>query len=145
MVLYTAILVSDRNCQSTFKILTTYQSSVASLPAFFVPAAPPTPPSASAAEDKLVLWDSINTLKSNTTFWLVFFPFCVYVGFFNSFSSLLNQILQPYGFSESDAGIAGGVLIVVGLIASAIVSPIIDRTKQYSITIKILVPLIAVG
>lgn len=72
-------------------------------------------------------------------------PFSVYVGFFNASSSLLNQILEPYGFSEDEAGIAGGIMIIVGLIASAVVSPMIDRTKQYLITIRLLVPLIAVG
>lgn len=118
---------------------------MASLPAFFIFSKPPTPPSASAAEEKLDLWESIKVLKSNTTFYLVFVPFCVYVGFFNSFSSLINQIMEPYGFSETEAGIAGGILIVVGLVASAIVSPIIDRTKKYLVTIKLMVPLIAIG
>jgi FLVCR family MFS transporter 7 len=69
-------------------------------------------------------------------------PFAVYVGFFNSISSLLNQILSPYSFSETEAGIAGGLLIVVGLVASAITSPIIDRTHKYLLAIKVLVPVI---
>ncbi|GAB7350386.1 hypothetical protein MBLNU459_g1008t1 [Dothideomycetes sp. NU459] len=128
MVLYTAII-----------------SSIAALPAFFIPARPPTPPSSLAAEEKLELWESILVLKSNTSFYLVFVPFCIYIGFFNAFSSLINQVLEPYGFSETEAGIAGGLLIVVGLVASAIVSPIVDRTKQYTLTIKFLVPLIAIG
>lgn len=128
MVLYTAIM-----------------SSVAALPSFFIPARPPTPPSASAAQEKTELVKSINQLVRHRSFWLVFIPFSVYVGFFNASSSLLNQILGPYGFSETEAGIAGGILIVVGLIASAIVSPVIDRTKQYLFTIKLLVPLIAIG
>lgn len=128
MVLYTAII-----------------SSVASLPAFFIPTKPPTPPSASAAQEKLELFRSIRQLCCIKDFWLLFMPFSVYVGFFNASSSLLNQILEPYGFSEDEAGIAGGIMIIVGLIASAVVSPMIDRTKQYLITIRLLVPLIAVG
>jgi cyanate permease len=67
------------------------------------------------------------------------------VGFFNATSSLLNPMLEPYGFSEQDAGIAGAVLIVVGLVASAIISPMVDRTKSYLITVKVLVPFIAVS
>jgi hypothetical protein len=50
-------------------------------------------------------------------FWLILVPFSVYVGFFNSVSSLLNQILSPYRYSESDAGLAGGILIVVGIVS----------------------------
>lgn len=121
------------------------QSSVAALPGFFVPSKPPTPPSASSAQPKLELSKSSKALSRNISFYLIFIPFSVYVGFFNASSSLLNQILEPYGFTEDQAGIAGGIMIVVGLIASAIVSPLVDRTKQYLLTIKILVPLIAVG
>lgn len=128
MVLYTAII-----------------SSVAALPSFFIPARPPTPPSASAAQEKPELRASIKQLIRNRSFWLVFAPFTVYVGFFNAFSSLINQIFEPYGFTETEAGIAGAILIVVGLVASAIVSPLIDRTKQHLLTIKLLVPPIAIG
>lgn len=68
--------------------------------------------------------------------------FTVYVGLFNSFSSLLGQILTPYGFSESESGIAGAILIVTGLVSAAVVSPIIDRHKHYQWCVMVLVPLI---
>ena len=125
--------------------LTHLQSSVAALPSFFIPAKPPTPPSASSAESKLEMKKSIQSLSRNTSFFLIAIPFAIYVGFFNALSSLLNQILEPYGYSETEAGISGAILIVVGLVASAIVSPVVDRTKIYLLTIKVLVPLIAVG
>lgn len=82
-------------------------------------------------------------LLKTLEFWLILIPFTVYVGFFNSVSSLLNQILSPYGFSENDAGIAGAILIVVGLVCAAIISPITDRFKHYLGTIRILVPAVA--
>jgi hypothetical protein len=81
----------------------------------------------------------------NREFWLIFVPFSVYVGFFNSVSGLINQILYPYGFSQTDAGIAGGVLIIAGLVASAIVSPINDRYKQYLTVVRICVPIQAIA
>lgn len=74
---------------------------------------------------------------------MIFIPFTVYVGLFNSISSLINQILAPYSFSETEAGIAGALLIVVGLVTAAVTSPIIDRTKSYLFAIKLLVPIIA--
>ncbi|OQO11087.1 hypothetical protein B0A48_05342 [Cryoendolithus antarcticus] len=126
MVLYTAIL-----------------STVASLPSFFIPASPPTPPSAIAADTRLSLGQALHEIPSNASFYLIFVPFSVYVGQFNAVSSLLNQIFEPYGFSETDAGIAGAILIVVGLVASAIVSPIVDRTKKYLLVIRICVPTVA--
>ena len=76
---------------------------------------------------------------------MIMIPFTVYVGLFNSVSSLINQILQPYSFSENDAGIAGALLIVVGLVTAAITSPIVDKTKTFLLAIKIQVPVVAIA
>jgi MFS transporter, FLVCR family, MFS-domain-containing protein 7 len=126
-------------------LYTSLLSTVATLPSPFLPRGPPTPPSATAANEHLSLSQAWKALPKNGSFWLIFFPFSVYVGFFNAVSTLINQFLYPYGFSETDAGIAGAVLIFVGLGASAVVSPIVDRTKAYLLTIKVLVPMIAVS
>lgn len=87
---------------------------------------------------------SVRVLTGSLEFWLLLTPFVGYVGLFNSFSSLLNQVMVPYGYSDDDAGIAGAVLIVVGLVASAITSPILDRTKAFLLSIKIAAPIIGI-
>ncbi|KAI0407212.1 major facilitator superfamily domain-containing protein [Xylaria palmicola] len=119
-------------------------SVAVSLPAFFIPAAPPTPAGPSGMTQKASLRSSLHLLKS-VELWLVLTPYALYVGFFNSISSLLNQILLPYGFTSDDAGIAGALLIVVGLVASAITSPILDRTKAFLLAVKLAVPIIALS
>jgi FLVCR family MFS transporter 7 len=88
---------------------------------------------------------SIRILCETPEFWLIVIPFTIYVSLFNSVSSLINQILEPYGFSEDNAGIAGALLIVVGLVAAAIMSPVIDKTKSFLLTIKILVPIMGLS
>lgn len=120
-------------------------SSVASIPSFFIPHAPPTPPSASSTITKIRPIPSLSTILKSPPFYIVGFTFSVYVGFFNAFSSLINQILYPYGYSEDEAGICGAVLILVGLVSAAISSPIFDRTHAYLTGIKILSTLIAVA
>ena len=120
-------------------------STVASIPSFFVPAKPRTPVSPSSTHTAPGLRASWQLLKSNATFWLIVIPFWVYVGFFNSLSSLLTQVLTPYGFSEDQSGIAGAVLILVGLVSAACTSPAIDRYKAYVLMIRVLVPIIALS
>ncbi|KAF2449559.1 MFS general substrate transporter [Karstenula rhodostoma CBS 690.94] len=120
-------------------------STVACIPSLFVPAKPPTPPSASSEVPKVALVPSLKACLRSPPFYIVFVTFSVYVGFFNSFSSLLNQILYPYAYSEDEAGICGAILIVVGLVAAAITSPIFDRTHAYLLGIKIISVLIAFG
>ena len=118
-------------------------STASSIPSFFIPSKPPTPVSPSSTHTAPSIRETINLLGRNPTFYLLFLPFAVYVGFFNSLSSLLTQVMTPYGFSETESGIAGAVLILVGLVSAAVTSPIMDRTKAYLPFIKITVPMIA--
>jgi FLVCR family MFS transporter 7 len=134
---------TDSSAVPQMVLYTSIISTLASLPAFFIPSAPPSPPSAMAVDEKLNLREALHELPRNASFYLILLPFSVYVGFFNASSSLINQIFEPYGFSEDDAGIAGALLIIIGLVASAIVSPYVDKTKRHLSTIKIAVPLIA--
>jgi FLVCR family MFS transporter 7 len=119
-------------------------ATVACIPSLFIPDAPPTPPSASSGLSKTPLLTSLQRMSRLPAFYVVLLTFSVYVGLFNSFSSLLNQILYPYGYSEDEAGICGAVLIVVGLVTAAIICPILDRTHAYLLGIKILCPLVAI-
>ena len=120
-------------------------STAISLPSFLVPEKPRTPVSPSSTYDVPTLRETIRLLITNPTFWLLVIPYWTYVGFFNSISSLLTQILTPYGFSETESGIAGAVLILVGLLSAAITSPIVDRTKKYLHFMKLLTPIIALS
>lgn len=121
------------------------KATVCCIPSIFIPAKPPTPPSASSETGKLSLRASARALNSSLEFYLLLVPFVVYVGFFNSISTILNQVMLPYGFSDNDAGIAGAVLIVVGLVAAAITSPILDRTKAFLLAIKVAAPIIGLS
>lgn len=116
------------------------QSSVAALPSFFIPAKPPTPPSATTTVDSTPIMVAIRDIIKRKEFWLIAVPFGVYVGLFNSTTSLINQVVIPYGYSETEGGIAGGILIGVGLVSAAITSPLNDRFKWYLGAIRLLVP-----
>ncbi|KAJ6787365.1 hypothetical protein PWT90_05956 [Aphanocladium album] len=72
-------------------------------------------------------------------------PFFIFVGFFNSFNSLLNQILVPYGYTDDEAGIGGAVSIVVGIVCAAITSPLIARSHSLILSIKILIPILGLS
>lgn len=73
----------------------------------------------------------------------MFVPFTALIGAFTSFSSLLNQILVPHGFTDTQAGITGAILILAGLTTAAILSPIIDHSAAHLFAIKLGIPLLA--
>lgn len=118
-------------------------TTVIAIPSFFIPVRPPTPSSPASDQVRPSVRESMALLLKNTNFYLLLAPFAIYVALFNSISSILTQVLTPYGFSEEQSGIAGALLIAVGLVAAAISSPLVDRTKAYLPFLKAFVPLIA--
>lgn len=118
-------------------------SSVATIPTLFLPAKPPTPVAPSSTTPRPSLPETLRILGRNPNFWLLLIPFSAYVGLFNCISSILEQVLSPYDFSETSSGLAGAVLILVGLLSAAVTSPIVDRSKKYLLLIRIFVPIIA--
>ncbi|KAJ2893873.1 major facilitator superfamily domain-containing protein [Zalerion maritima] len=140
--LVTPMLVDDTPDISNMVLYVAIISSVCAIPSFFLPARPPTPASASGTTPKLSLRLSASRLVRSPEFFMIWIPYCLYVGFFNSISSLLSQMMVPYGFTDDDAGIGGALLIVVGLVTAAITSPILDRTKKFILAIKTAVPII---
>lgn len=119
-------------------------SSVATIPSFLISDKPQIPVSPRPPSTPVPILRQIFLLTGSLTFWLIFLPFSVYVGFFNSLSSLLTQVLTPYGHTETESGIAGTILIIVGLITAAVTSPLIDRYKCYLLLIRVLVPITGV-
>lgn len=119
-------------------------ATVASLPSFLLPAKPPTPVAASSTTPIRPMLSELRSLVNSRDFWIILSVFSVYVGFFNSLSSLLVQMMTPYGYAEDDASLVGGVLILVGLVAAAISSPIVDKYNCYLLFIRVLTPIIGV-
>ncbi|KAI9838287.1 MAG: hypothetical protein M1819_005555 [Sarea resinae] len=118
------------------------QSSISTLPSFFLASAPPTPPSASSLTPKPPLKAAVRTLLRSADFYLIFIPFATYVTLFNTLSTILAQTLTPYNYSAQTAGIIGGLLILTGLVSAAITSPLVDHYKSHLLAIKLLVPLL---
>ncbi|KAF5266575.1 hypothetical protein AU210_012604 [Fusarium oxysporum f. sp. radicis-cucumerinum] len=111
-------------------------SSAVAIPGCFIPAAPPTSPSAIHHIERPKVLPSLRILVQSLECYLIIIPFWVYTGLFVATTSLINQIVTPYGFSDTEAGIGGGLLIVLGLVFSAVTAPIIDRTKKFILVIK---------
>ena len=51
------------------------------------------------------------------------------LGYFNGLTTWLEPILAPNGINSMQAGMIGGVLILGGIVGSAIIPPISDKMK----------------
>ncbi|HUX95306.1 MAG TPA: MFS transporter [Bacteroidales bacterium] len=91
---------------------------------------PPSAPCRPDQEERSLVFDGFrNTLRARDFVWLMII-FFIGLGVFNSVTTWIEDILRPRGFTATQAGMTGGVMILGG-IAGAIIIPLLsDRNKK---------------
>ncbi len=95
----------------------------------FTREAPPTPPCPKGMETRALMLDGLKSMLRMKDVWIMLFLFLIGMGIFNGISTWIENIARPRGFSISQAGNLGGVLLFGG-IAGAIVLPIFSDRLQ---------------
>jgi cyanate permease len=92
--------------------------------AFFVLAKenPPTPPCSAEQEKRSMVFEGLKDALSKRQFILLMVIFFIGLGVFNAVTTWIENIVGPRGFSITQAGMTGGLMIVGG-IAGALVIP----------------------
>ncbi len=99
----------------------------------FTREAPPTPPCPAGMETRALMLDGLKSMLRMKDVWVMLGLFLVGMGIFNGISTWIESIVRPRGFSISQAGNLGGVLLIGG-IAGAIALPILsDRLQKRKI------------
>jgi MFS transporter, FLVCR family, feline leukemia virus subgroup C receptor-related protein len=80
-------------------------------------------------------WRAVVKLLKSWNYMILVTAYGINVGVFNSFSTLLNQIVLNYfPNSEADAGKVGMALIVVGLVGSVVFGFFMDTLHKFKET-----------
>ena len=91
---------------------------------------PPTAPCRPDQEERSLVFDGFKqTLVTRDFIWLMVI-FFIGLGVFNSVTTWIEDILRPRGFSATQAGITGGLMIVGGVIGALIIPVLSDRYKK---------------
>jgi cyanate permease len=91
---------------------------------------PPTAPCRPDQEERSLVFDGFKqTIRTKDFIWLMVI-FFVGLGVFNSVTTWIEDILRPRGFSATQAGITGGLMIVGGVIGALIVPLLSDHYKK---------------
>ena len=99
----------------------------------FTREAPPTPPCPQGMESRALMLDGLKSMLRMKDVWIMLGLFLVGMGIFNGISTWIEGITRPRGFSISQAGSLGAVLLFGG-IAGAIILPIFsDRFQKRKI------------
>lgn len=101
---------------------------------------PSIPPSVSAGEQRAPFCKAISKLLRTPAYMLLFFAFSMGLGTFNALATMIQPLITHYGFSsvpttQADVSLFGALIIISGLIGSAVICLVVTKTHAYKRTI----------
>jgi len=91
---------------------------------------PPTAPCRPDQEERSLVFDGFKQTLRTRDFILLMVIFFIGLGVFNAVTTWIEDILRPRGFSATQAGITGGLMIVGGIIGAILIPLFSDRYKR---------------
>lgn len=91
---------------------------------------PPSPPGPPELEARALMLTGLKQILRQRSFWLLLSIFFVGLGAFNAVTTWIEDILRPRGFSITQAGSAGGLMIFGGVIGALILPLLSDRAMR---------------
>jgi cyanate permease len=114
-------------------MLLTYGSGALVAAAVFLGVArerPATPPGLPGEEERALMFDGLRQVLRKRDFLLLMAIFFVGLGVFNSVTTWIEDIVRPRGFSMTEAGLAGGLMIIGGVIGAVALPAWSDRVRR---------------
>lgn len=91
---------------------------------------PPTPPCPPGQEERSLVLDGLKETLRKRGFVLLMLVFFVGLGVFNAVTTWIEDIVRPRGFSTTQAGDMGGLMIVGGIIGALVIPSLSDRYRK---------------
>jgi MFS family permease len=95
-------------------------------------AEPPTPPCPPGQEVRALMLDGLKHALKVKPFWYVLLISFIGLGIFNGVTTWVENIIRPRGFTPTDAGTLGALMIVGGVIGAVLIPTLSDKqhTRQ---------------
>jgi cyanate permease len=97
---------------------------------------PPTPAGVKGEDDRVLMLDGLKAMMRQKDFLLLLAIFFIGLGVFNGVTTWIEAIVAPRGFTAEQAGLAGGMMLVggiIGAVAIPILSDSLRRRKPFVI------------
>jgi MFS family permease len=88
------------------------------------------PPTPAGREERSLVLDGLKSMLQRKNYILLLVIFFFGLGIFNAVATWIEEIVRPRGFSVTQAGMAGGLMIFGGLAGAAIISWLSDRYRK---------------
>jgi len=91
---------------------------------------PPTPPCPPEQEERSLVFDGLRQMVRQRDFLLLMIVFFVGLGVFNGVTTWIEEIVSPRGFSITQAGIVGGLMVGGGIIGAVVIPTLSDHYRK---------------
>jgi MFS family permease len=91
------------------------------------PATPPCPP---GQEVRSLMLDGLKHALTVKPFWLYLFVSFIGMGIFNGITTWVENIIRPRGFTPTDAGTLGALMLVGGVLGAVVIPPFSDKQHK---------------
>jgi cyanate permease len=91
---------------------------------------PPTPAGPAEQEARSLMFDGLKSMLKQKDFILLLVIFFVGLGLFNGVTTWIEEIIAPRGFSGAQAGTAGGLMLVGGIVGAVVLPLISDSLRR---------------
>ncbi len=91
---------------------------------------PPTPPCPPGQEVRALMLDGLKHALTVKPFWLYLFVSFIGLGIFNGVTTWVETIIRPRGFTPTDAGTLGALMLVGGVLGAVVIPPFSDKQHK---------------
>lgn len=91
---------------------------------------PPTPASPPGQEARSLVFDGLRQMMRQRDFLITLAIFFIGLGVFNAVITWIEDIVRPRGFSVTQAGLVGGLMVACGVIGALILPSLSDRYRR---------------
>ena len=91
---------------------------------------PPTPPCPPGQEVRALMLDGLKSALKVKYFWYVLLVSFIGLGIFSGITTWVENIIRPRGFSPTDAGTLGALMIVGGVIGAVVIPALSDKQHK---------------
>jgi MFS family permease len=96
----------------------------------FARAKPASPPCPAGKDVRVLMFDGLKQMLRQRDFLLLLAIFFIGLGIFNGVSTWIETIVRPRGFSISQAGLLGGLMLIGGIIGAVIMPILSDKARR---------------
>ncbi len=91
---------------------------------------PPTPPCPPGMEARALMLDGLKHALTVKSFWLFLVVMFIGMGIFNGVSTWVENIVRPRGFTPTDAGTLGALMLIGGILGAVVIPPFSDKQHK---------------